>query len=109
MTFQFTNYARELKRRGDRRWFEWKVFMDEPRETLDLVEEVEYRLHPTFPEPIQVIREPPFALRTTGWGVFVIHITIALRDGSEEHAEYSLSFDKPWPGNGSRLRQDTRR
>ena len=71
--------------------------MDEPPETLEKVEEVEYRLHQTFPQPIQVVAEPPFVLRSSGWGMFTIYITISLKDGSEEHAEHFLSLEDSWP------------
>lgn len=99
MEFKFNNYSRHVESRGKYKWFEWKVFMDEPAEKLDKVRNVEYRLHETFPNPICIIedRNSQFALRSAGWGEFWIFITIYLEDGTEEHTRYYLNLGKPWP------------
>jgi transcription initiation factor IIF auxiliary subunit len=96
--FRFDNYARPEKPEGAD-YFDWIVFMDEPPEVLEQVDMVEYRLHETFPNPIRVQTntEENFALRSAGWGVFRIFITVHLKDGSEAHETYDLSFDKSWP------------
>lgn len=96
--FHFDNYARPEEPEGSD-YFEWIVFMDEPSEVLEQIDMVEYRLHETFPEPIRVRTnsEENFALRSAGWGVFRIYITVHLKDGREAHESYDLSFEKPWP------------
>lgn len=80
-------------------WYEWRVFMSEPPERLELVDQVEYRLHYTFPDPIRVVtdRKSRFALDASGWGEFVIYITIYTKDGHEQFAEYALDLSKPPP------------
>ncbi len=101
MEFRFDNYAEHVGSRGKYEWYKWKVFMAEPeeKEELEKIKAVEYRLHQTFPDPIRVVenRDDRFALRASGWGEFVIFITIYFEDGSEEHTEYYLDLGKPWP------------
>jgi transcription initiation factor IIF auxiliary subunit len=104
MTFKFDNYARPVERQAESSrtlypWFRWTVFMDEPAERLAEVDRVEYRLHETFPNPIRVVSDPDsrFALHTSGWGEFVIFITVYLKNGSEEHTKYQLDLSRSWP------------
>ena len=96
---KFTNYARPLREFQGRTYYQWRVFMDEPPEVLDRIAEVQYVLHPTFPEPFQVRSDPrtKFALETNGWGEFRIIITIRYKDGKVEKTSYYLDLDKEWP------------
>lgn len=73
--------------------------MDEVPEKIDKVSSVEYRLHPTFPEPIKTVKNhnSRFALGSAGWGTFTINITVYLKDGTEVNTTYDLDFGKPWP------------
>ena len=70
---------------GGYTWFDWTVFCSSPKEKLDLIEKVEYHLHPSFPNPVRVIsdRESRFALKGRGWGEFLIRIIVYLKEGSE--------------------------
>ncbi len=97
MTFKFNNTSREIGRRGDYNWYEWKLYMDEPEEKLKDVESVEYRLHETFPNPIRIEEDPKsrFALNTSGWGEFTVYITVHLKDGTKENTRYELDLEKP--------------
>lgn len=94
MEFKFNNTSRHAGSRGDYKWFEWEVFMDEPEEKLDKIKSVEYRLHETFPNPIRVVdnRNSKFALKSAGWGEFFILITVYLKDGTEENTKYWLKL-----------------
>jgi transcription initiation factor IIF auxiliary subunit len=50
---RLNNYARELPRkRFGATFFQWRLFIDEPPDVLATIEQVEYRLHPTFPDPL---------------------------------------------------------
>ena len=73
--------------------------MDEPREKLNKVKSVEYRLHKTFPDPIRVIenRDSRFALRSSVWGEFWIFITVYFEDGTEQNEKYYLDLGQSWP------------
>lgn len=97
--FKFNNYARRIGSGKKYEWYEWKVFMDESPEKLNKVSSVEYRLHPTFREPIHTVndRDSKFALNSAGWGTFRIDITVYLKDGKEVNTTYDLDFGKPWP------------
>jgi transcription initiation factor IIF auxiliary subunit len=55
-------------------WWEWSVWIDGPDEELDEVEEVTYKLHPTFTKPVRCStdRKSKFKLKTAGWGVFPV-------------------------------------
>jgi transcription initiation factor IIF auxiliary subunit len=88
-----------MVRRKTHNWIEWEVFMNEPPEVLEQVSEVEYVLHKTFPEPIRTIddRSTRFALRSSGWGMFHIQITVLMKDGREISAGHMLDFNRPWP------------
>lgn len=74
-----------------------KIYLDGPPHELDNVKEVEYVLHPTFPDPRQVVadRSRNFALEIWTWGMFNIEVTIRYQDGSEEHRDFYLSYKLP--------------
>ena len=93
------NYAREEEMRGDRRFYRWKVFVDEDQSILDQIEEVDYQLNPTFPQPEQTVRNPQdgFSLETAGWGEFTLSADIKFRDGRVETVAYWLDLGKEWP------------
>lgn len=94
MDMRFKNTSRPAGRRGDYKYFEWEVFLDEPQQVLDKVEAVEYRLHRTFPDPIRTVtdRASRFSLKAAGWGEFVIYITVYMQDGSEVDTEHHLEL-----------------
>jgi transcription initiation factor IIF auxiliary subunit len=99
MEFTFNNYSRPVGTVSDHKWYEWKIFMDEPEETLKQVKSVEYRLHRSFPNPIRVIedRASKFALKSSGWGEFSMIIIVYLVDGTEKQTQYFLDLSKSWP------------
>ncbi len=98
LEFKFNNTSEQVESRKirgeDYKWFNWEVFMEEPEEKLKLVESVEYRLHETFPNPIRTIYDSStkFALKSSGWGVFRIFITVYLKDGREVEASHYLKL-----------------
>lgn len=64
-------------------WWEWSVWVEGPDEALDEVESVTYRLHPTFPQPVQNVtdRSDKFRLRSAGWGEFTVRAEAHLHTG----------------------------
>jgi transcription initiation factor IIF auxiliary subunit len=96
---RFNNYAKFIEKRADRPYHKWKVFVDEPDAVLNQIEEVEYTLHPTFPQRHQMRknREENFALETAGWGEFTMLIDVKFRDGRVEKVPYWLDLGKKWP------------
>jgi transcription initiation factor IIF auxiliary subunit len=99
MTLKFDNYAAEVQGRAGRPYYKWRLFIDEPPDVLDGIKSVEYILHPTFPEPVQVRTDPrdSFALETSGWGSFLAAIRVYFKDGSKEDTSYWVDLRKPWP------------
>jgi hypothetical protein len=96
---RFNNYAQAISTLSGRTYYKWRVFMDEPDQVLNRIEEVQYLLHPTFPEPFQVRTNPndKFAVEASGWGQFLIQITIKYKDQSTVRTGYFLDLTKGWP------------
>lgn len=80
---------------GNGRW-SWTVFLDGPSPTLDKIKCVEYHLHPTFPNPLQVVcergKQQAFALNGNGWGEFNVAVYVKFLDGSERSYNHWLSL-----------------
>jgi transcription initiation factor IIF auxiliary subunit len=85
------------QRGGQRKHFHLAVFVDEPREVLDQIRLVEYRLHDTFREPIRHNdeRENKFEETFYTWGKFTIHATILYGDGHTEQYRFYLDYSLP--------------
>ena len=96
---RFNNYARPASTLQGRTYYSWRVFVNEPIHVLTRISEVQYLLHPTFPNPFQVRTNPndKFALDGSGWGQFMIQITIRFKDNSMETTSYYLDLTKKWP------------
>jgi len=96
---KFNNYAKRGRQFQGRTYYDWRVFVDEPAPVLNEIAEVQYLLHPTFPNPLQVRTDPKekFAVETSGWGEFTIQITIRYKNGSTQLASYHVDFNKAWP------------
>jgi hypothetical protein len=78
-------------------WWDWSVWLDGPKEEMDAVERVLWRLHPTFtPSTVTTTdRNAAFRLRTSGWGTFKIRADVALRGGGERRLEHELELFYP--------------
>lgn len=74
-------------------WSDWSVWLSGPAEELNRVRSVTYRLHPTFPKPVQkVTKGPDFRLRGGGWGEFTIRADVDLGNGEVARLEHWLSM-----------------
>lgn len=64
-------------------WWEWTLWVEGPDADLDQVASVTYKLHPSFPQPIQIVRErsTKFRLHGSGWGEFMVTAGVELRSG----------------------------
>jgi hypothetical protein len=104
-TIKFKNHAVPEERRGDRQFYTWQLFVNEPREVLDRIESVEYILHPTFPEPTQVRKdsEDQFAVEASSAGSFLAAIRIYFKDGHHEDTSHYVDVKKA-PSLGARRR-----
>lgn len=95
---RFNNYAQKIGTWNGRTYYKWRVFVNESVQVLNTIAEVQYLLHPTFPEPLQVRTNPndKFAVEATGWGQFLIQISIKYRNQSTVSTSYYLDFTKGW-------------
>jgi transcription initiation factor IIF auxiliary subunit len=87
---QETSYA------GDGYW-NWSVWLEGPLAELDRIKFVEYRLDPSFPNPVRRIldRGSKFKLATGGWGEFIIYAVVTFRDDSRHSIDYRLRLKRP--------------
>lgn len=76
-------------------WFEWKVQLDESPEKLEKIKEVEYILHPLFPNRIRRVkkRDEQFAIKSGGWGEFDIIVNVYFQDGDEKTVIVPLKLE----------------
>jgi transcription initiation factor IIF auxiliary subunit len=79
---------------GPNSTYRWTVYLDETNTTLQKITCVEYRLHPTFPNPLRKVCSPQtkFALTTAGWGEFTIFIAVHWQDGHVTNQSYQLNL-----------------
>ncbi|MDH3412185.1 MAG: TIR domain-containing protein, partial [Gammaproteobacteria bacterium] len=75
-------------------WWKWSVWVEGPEEELDAIEHVTYRLHPTFPNPVQRVkhRESKFRFESAGWGEFSIFATAQTKAGESIRLERWLQL-----------------
>lgn len=88
-----SNVSRYL---GNSQW-SWTIFLTGPKELLDSVNYVEYKLHPTFPNPVQRVdrtsdRNYPFGFSAIGWGTFAVGVKVVLKDGQVRQLTHMLQF-----------------
>src|SRR5436305_9577634 len=86
-------------------WWNWEVWLDGPDADLDQIDSVEYLLHPTFPDPRprSSDRASRFALRSSGWGEFMIYAQARPRSGEPVQLRHWLRLQLPAPGQGRSL------
>jgi TIR domain/YEATS family len=80
---------------GDGLW-RWSVWLDGPDAELDGVESVEWVLHPTFPNPIVLVRQRQtrFRLDSSGWGAFEINAHVQTKAGTHQHLKHWLRLEE---------------
>ena len=76
-------------------WWKWSVWID--GQDLNNVEQVTWKLHPSFPQPERVISDPgsKFRLDTAGWGTFLVRADVKLKDGTNRELEHELELHYP--------------
>ncbi len=78
-------------------WWKWCVWIDGPEEELDEIDHVVYTLHPTFPNPVRMVKNRPskFRLVAIGWGVFRIYASVANKNGKSLNLYHDLDLKYP--------------
>ena len=93
---QISNVATKI---GEGQW-RWTVYVAGPPHEIGNISCVVYRLHPTFPDPVQRVcnigdRKYPFALTATGWGTFGLLAHVEFSDGQSQDMVWYLDFSLP--------------
>lgn len=73
----------------------WTVFVraSDPNFNLkDIVEKVDFELHPTFFPARVAVFESPFQVERIGWGIFTVPVKICFKNGKTVSFEHQLSF-----------------
>ncbi|CAN5823459.1 hypothetical protein BH20ACI4_BH20ACI4_03560 [soil metagenome] len=88
--------AQDFEYKGDD-WWEWSVRVDASEDELNKIKFVEYTLHPTFPNPVRIVkdRKTKFRLESAGWGIFTIYAQAVLQDGKKVNLEHELELLYP--------------
>ncbi|MFX0199172.1 MAG: pYEATS domain-containing protein [Candidatus Hodarchaeota archaeon] len=97
---RFDNYSMFVESKHNYDWYDWCVFVNEEREIIEKINSVEYILHPTFPNPIRIVRDKDhcFSLLSSGWGTFKIKIKVHMEDGSVvDRDHYLILAQDNWP------------
>jgi prokaryotic YEATS domain/TIR domain len=78
------------------RW-EWAVWVEGEEAQLDKIEAVEYPLHPTFPQPVQRVRDRRTKFRLDEWcsEEFEINAHVLKKDGTKTHLKHWLELPTP--------------
>jgi transcription initiation factor IIF auxiliary subunit len=78
-------------------WWSWAVWIEGQEKDLATVDRVEYTLHPTFRDPVRVIktRHNGFKLKTGGWGVFPIFARVCKKNGTVVSLKHQLRLTYP--------------
>jgi transcription initiation factor IIF auxiliary subunit len=85
----------------DKSHWRWSVWLDAPRDELDQIKDVVWKLHPTFsPSEVRVSeRKTGFRLKSGGWGEFGIRAEIHRLDGEVDLIRHWLQLDEGLRGN----------
>ena len=78
-------------------YWDWTIFVKAPEDVLEQIEYVEYKLHPSFPNPVRIVTQRgsgpyAFSLTTAGWGVFTVKVKVYYKDGTHQRLAHSLKF-----------------
>lgn len=78
-------------------WWSWTVYVASSEEDLNKIKCVEYTLHESFSNPIQLIcektsSEKAFPFSARGWGTFEIKIKVIYKDGKVQNLKHMLEF-----------------
>jgi hypothetical protein len=102
-SLEFASYSRFIGIKEGQRLYAWCVFVDARRQELEAIREIEYTLHPSFPDLVRIINDPTncFALQSQGWDEFQLRIRTSFNDSSISKNLFYLNLqDDAWPRGG---------
>ncbi len=76
--------------------YDWTVLIQADESVLNQIDFVEYTLHPSFPNPVQIRndRETKFALSSNGWGEFNIFVKVVFNNGRVKKIKHWLQLEE---------------
>jgi len=88
------NISKKSKEKG---FWHWTIFIRAPETLLAQVEQVEYKLHSTFDDPIKIVNQRgngryAFPYNATGWGEFTVQVKIYYKNGTYQTLSHFLEF-----------------
>lgn len=88
---------------------DWEVFLRgvDNADIHHYIEKVVFVLHNTFPKPKRVIKEPPYAVRESGYAGFLIPIQVYLKN-KDEPKIFEISYDLHLQQSGPAINNVTR-
>ena len=92
MTFKIAQDATP----ADQSHWRWSVWLEAPKEELNTVKDVLWKLHPSFsPSAVRVnSRKTGFRLKSSGWGEFEIQAEIHRLNGEKISLRHWLRFNQ---------------
>jgi transcription initiation factor IIF auxiliary subunit len=78
-------------------WWNWSVWIDGTSDEIASITSVEWRLHPSFANPVRRVTDKAtnFRLDTAGWGTFLIHASVQLQGGPTTKLQHYLQLSRP--------------
>lgn len=85
-------YSKQAK--GNVNYYQWGIEVAANDNILNKIDYVKYKLHESFPNPIQIVRarEQKFRIGGQAWGTFTVFINIYFKDGTVGEGSYKLKF-----------------
>jgi hypothetical protein len=108
ISHRFQCYSRHIGEKEGTDIYAWCVFLDGRAEEIGDVLQIEYTLHPSFPDPVRIVDDAAhcFALQSQGWGVFQIRARITHRNKEVVRQSFPLKLSEDaWP-RGPRAEPD---
>jgi hypothetical protein len=99
-SLRIINWSRFLQKKRGYDMFAFCLFIAGDSHEIDTISEVEYTLHPTFPNPIvsRYDRLTRFALESEAWGEFVVRARLFTVGGDEIRLSERLLLEADkWP------------
>lgn len=89
-------------------YYYWTIFIKANPDVLSNVDRVEYRLHPSYPNNVQIIHDRggacAFPLSSSSWSEFSVKVRVFFKDGSEQQLDHWLNLVKNKNDSGCDVR-----
>jgi transcription initiation factor IIF auxiliary subunit len=99
-TYAVKQYCRFVRETHDFRIHAFCLYIDATTAELNDVDEVEYTLHPSFPDPVRTSndRSHAFAIQSEAWGSFNTYVRILTKKGEIIRLQHGLVLEEDnWP------------